>query len=270
MKVLCILTAWNEMEYLPFKVEYCRQNKLDLYVIDHMSDDGSWEWLQEKNISSHRFDNGGIYDLFSLQSEILRTVHRIKPDWVIYNGCDLFPITLTPLAEYLEELDKHGYSGAQIDFINFFNTGEQPNDDPFSTYFYYAASALTTKYSDYPQEFKSLTMIHKYDPLAVYNGDDVFFPGIRVAKIEGVMVNYGGTKSELQRNAILQRRQKAWKLGTTPVDHGIHYAYSKEKNWKWSKKELYDVRISKYWPYIQKIKEVKDYINKNDIKSIVE
>ena len=265
MKVLCILTAWNEMEYLPFKVEYCRENKLDLYVIDHMSDDGSWEWLQKNNISSHRFDNGGIYDLSSLQSEILRTVHRIKPDWVIYNGCDLFPITLTPLAEYLEELDNHGYSGAQIDFINFFNTGEQPNDDPFSTYFYYAASALTTKFSEKPQEFKRLTMIHKYNPLVVYNGDDVFFPGIRIAKIEGVMVNYGGTKSELQRNAILQRRQKAWKLGTTPVDHGIHYAYSKEKNWKWSKKELYDVRISKYWQYIQKIKKVSDYINKNDI-----
>tara|TARA_Y100001968_G_scaffold295301_1_gene302563 strand:- start:3534 stop:3896 length:363 start_codon:yes stop_codon:yes gene_type:complete len=84
-----------------------------------MSDDGSWEWLQENNISPHRFDNGGIYDLFSLQSEILRTVHRIKPDWVIYNGCDLFPITLPPLAEYLELLEKNNYSGAQIDFINF-------------------------------------------------------------------------------------------------------------------------------------------------------
>tara|TARA_Y100001968_G_scaffold295301_1_gene302562 strand:- start:3214 stop:3531 length:318 start_codon:yes stop_codon:yes gene_type:complete len=101
-------------------------------------------------------------------------------------------------------------------------------------------------------------MIHKYNPQVVYNGADVFFPGIRVAKIDGVMVNYGGTKSELRRNATLHRRQKAWKLGTTPVGHGIHYAHSKKKNWKWSKKELYDVRVSKYWPYIQKIQKVRN------------
>tara|TARA_Y100000588_G_scaffold361921_1_gene423171 strand:+ start:1568 stop:2365 length:798 start_codon:yes stop_codon:yes gene_type:complete len=265
MNVLCILTAWNEMEYLPFKVEYCRQNELDLYVIDHMSDDGSWEWLQENDISSHRFDNGGIYDLSSLQGEILRTVHRLKPDWVIYNGCDLFPITLIPLAQYLENLDSQGFSGAQIDFINFFNTGEQPSNDPFSTYFYYAASALTTKLSDTPQSFKRLTMIHKYNPLVVYNGDDVFFPGIKVTEVEGVMVNYGGTKSVSQRNATLQRRQKAWHAGTTPIGHGIHYAYSKEKNWKWSKNELYDVRVSKYWPYIHKISEVSACLTKDTL-----
>ncbi len=256
MNVLCILTAWNEMEYLPFKAEYCRQNKLDLYVIDHMSNDGSWEWLQENNVSSHRFDNGGIYDLPSLQCEILKTVHRLKPDWVIYNGCDLFPITLDPLAQHLEKLDRQGCSAGEIDFINFFNTGEQRSSDPFSTYFYYAASALTTKRSDAPLSFKRLTMIHKYDPHVVYDGDHVFFPGIKVGQVEGVMVNYGGTKSVTERDATLQRRVKAWLSGNTPIGLGIHYTQSKINNWKWSKAELDDVRVSKYWPYIQKMQKV--------------
>ena len=250
------------MEYLPFKVEYCRQNKLDLYVIDHMSNDGSWEWLQENNISSHRFDNGGIFDLPSLQCEISRTVHRLKPDWVIYNGCDLFPITLDPLAEHLEKLERQGFSAGEIDFINIFNTGEQRSDDPFSTYFYYAASALTTKRSDTPVSFKKLTMIHKYNPLSVYVGDSVSFPGIKIGKIEGVMVNYGGTKSVAQGEATFQRRIKAWLAGTTGIGAGAHYQQSSNKNWEWSKAELDDVRTTKYWPYIQKVQKVSAQISK--------
>ena len=95
MKVLCILTIYNEIEFLPYKIKYCKENDLDLYIIDNMSNDGSWEWLQKNNIKSHRFDTNEMFDLKALQGEIISTVHKEKPNWVIYNGCDLFPgITL--------------------------------------------------------------------------------------------------------------------------------------------------------------------------------
>ena len=60
MRVMCILTVWNEREYLPLKLEYCKQNKLEPYIIDNMSTDGSWEYLQENKIPSHRLSNSFI------------------------------------------------------------------------------------------------------------------------------------------------------------------------------------------------------------------
>ena len=92
MRTLCILTIYNEIKFLPYKLQYCIDNNLDLYVIDNMSNDGSWEWLQENNIKSHRFDTDGMFYLKALQKEMVKTVHKEKPDWAIYNGCDLFPL----------------------------------------------------------------------------------------------------------------------------------------------------------------------------------
>ena len=86
MRTLCILTIYNEIKFLPYKLQYCIDNNLDLYVIDNMSNDGSWEWLQENNIKSHRFDTDGMFYLKALQKEMVKTVHKEKPDWAIYNG----------------------------------------------------------------------------------------------------------------------------------------------------------------------------------------
>ena len=63
---MCILTVWNEREYLPLKLEYCKQNKLEPYIIDNMSTDGSWEYLQENKVPSHRLDTGDSFDLRSV------------------------------------------------------------------------------------------------------------------------------------------------------------------------------------------------------------
>ena len=79
MRVMCILTVWNEREYLPLKLEYCKQNKLEPYVIDNMSDDGSWEYLQDQGVKSHRVDTDGSFDLRILQDEI---VDRRRERWV--------------------------------------------------------------------------------------------------------------------------------------------------------------------------------------------
>ena len=38
---LCIGFIYNELEWLPKKVKYCKDNGLDLYIIDNYSTDGS-------------------------------------------------------------------------------------------------------------------------------------------------------------------------------------------------------------------------------------
>jgi hypothetical protein len=161
----------------------------------------------------------------------------------VYNGCDLFPVTLTPLYDEIEKLDKRGYNTAWIECINFFNTGEERKGfDPFNTYFYY----------DSVRRFK---MIHKYNTVLQYCADDVSFPGQRIGNINGVMINYGDTKTKEERAETLKRRKKAWLTGM-PLAHGAHYIDGEKNNWVWDKNELNDVRESKYYPYIQKLQKM--------------
>lgn len=245
--VLCILTVWNEINYLPLKLQFCKENKLDLYVIDNMSTDGSWEWLQENNIPSHRIDTNESFALRHLQDDIVRTIHRLKPYWTIYNGCDLFPITDKPLYDSIMELDEKGYNIAAIDCCSFFNTGEEHKVfDPFNTFFYHGT-------------IRTYNMIHKYHSKVSYNADNVSFPGQKIGKLNGIMINYGNSKTAEERAETLKRRRKAWNNGE-PRGHGVHYLTGEKLKWVRNKKDLTDGRKGKYLPYIQKLQKISEKI----------
>ena len=249
MRVICILTVWNEIEFLPLKVEYCRLNGLVPYFIDNESDDGTWEWLQQHKINSHRLGTDNSFSLRALQADIVKTLHRLRPDWVVYNGCDLFPITLRPLHDELVHLDRQGFNSAWIDCIHFHNTGEERGKfDPFNTYFYHGPVA----------RFK---MIHKYNPYIIYQADDVSFPGQRAGNINGIMVNYGQTKTKKERMRTLERRRKAWATGE-PKGHGTHYLEGEKKNWVWDKRNLSDVRKGKWAVHVRKLQELARVVNR--------
>ena len=234
------MTIYNEMEYLPYKLKFCQENNIDLYIIDNISDDGSWEWLQEHKVPSHRFDTGGVFFLGKLQQEIIRTIHTIKPDWVIYNGCDLFISAGKKLRDEIAAADKGGYNTVTIDVLHFCNTGEQFNKNPFETYFYYRFRSNVVK------------LIHKYDADVAYLADIVTVSNEKSIHIEGCMLNYGGTKSKENRSEILERRKKAWAQGE-PLGHGTHYLVGNEKNWVWEKETLTDIRGTKYNKYVHKL-----------------
>jgi len=239
MKVLCILTVYNEIKYLPIKIRYCEANGLTPYFIDNYSTDGTWEWLKKHGIDSHRFDTGGSFDLPALQAEIVRTIHTIKPDWVVYNGCDLFPVVNIPLNKYIEVIDYYGYNVADMFCISMCNTGEKMQGfDPFNTYFYY-------------EEFRNLRMIHKYHQEVVYSADNVSIPNMKpFIFYSGVMINYGQTKAAEERNETLKRRQKAWQNGMNQ-GHGSHYLEGEKRGWIWDKSELIDVRTSPFYSHVK-------------------
>ncbi len=243
MNILCILSVYNEIKFLPIKLRWMEANGLSPYFIDNISNDGTWEYLQERGVPSHRFDTGGAFDLPAIQAEIVRTIHKIKPDWVIYNGCDLFPVTGQPLNREIERIDHMGFNTASIFCISMQNTEEvMEKFDPFNTYFYY-------------KPFIYLTMIHKYDPDIVYCADHVQISNERLVTLPGVMINYGQTKSKEEREETLQRRRKAWQNGMNPA-HGSHYLEGSQRGWIWDKSELTDVRITDYYKYIKKLQEL--------------
>jgi len=251
MKTLCILTAYNEIEYLPYKKNFCDHHNLDLYVIDNCSDDGTWEWLQDNKIPSHRFDTNDMFDLLALQKEILRTLHSLeeKPDWVIYNGVDLFPIVLPNLNEELARIDKEGFNLASIKCVGMFNTGEDRSKDPFNTFFYCSSN---------PGAHRPLTMIHKYHPSISYNADDVKFSSLsnKSTLLNGIMINYGLSKSFEEREVTYLRRKKAWDAGINPHCWGHHYNQGHNKKWIWDKNTLTDIRSTEYAEHVKHLQNI--------------
>ncbi len=67
MQILTIMHVYNEGKMLPYTLQYQKAHDVPLYVIDNMSNDGTWEVLQEQGIASHRFDTGGAFHRKDLQ-----------------------------------------------------------------------------------------------------------------------------------------------------------------------------------------------------------
>jgi len=105
-------------------------------------------------------------------------------------------------------------------------------------------------------------MMHKYHPQVRYNADNVSFPGQKIGKLNGIMINYGNSKSPEERAETLKRRRKAWNNGE-PRGHGVHYLTGEKLKWVRRKEDLNDGRKSPYFKYVQKLQEVSNSVFNN-------
>ena len=242
MKSLTILTAYNEIDYLPLKKRWCDANGLDLYVLDNYSTDGTWEWLQDNKVNSERVDTRGSFDLPLLQKATMCALRRLNPSWIVYIGADTFYVAPKKLKDYISEVDKKGFNVISFPWNNFYNTGETMEVfDPVNTYFYYST-------------FRKVDFIMKYHPKLEIRADDIF--GRPFKKFHGDIqaFNYGNTKPAEARLETLRRRQKAWK-GGMKKEWGHHYKEGNKRGWTWDKKTLTDIRKDLKWKYIKKLKD---------------
>lgn len=237
LKALCILTIYNEIKFLPYKIAWARENGLDIYVIDNYSEDSSYEWLKYHNIPCHQIDTKDSFDLRILQNEIIKTTDWIKPDWIVYNGADLFIFANELIRDLCEKAENIGFNMIGFPMIDVCNTGEK-GGHPFRTYFYYRHSR------------NLIAFIYKWELGIKYKADAVLMPGRKVLSPPGIMINYGRTKSKQERQILLERRQKAWDNGLDRTS-GRHYLREQAKDWKWDISELKDLRNSEYWKYIK-------------------
>ena len=221
MSKLCIGFIYNELEWLPKKVKYCKDNGLDLYIIDNYSTDGSYGWLKANGIKCHRFDTQGAFDLGKLQRELIYTVAKLNPKWVVYLDADLFIYCDKPLNEVIDECD-----GNVLEFprINFFETKEE-------RFRYY-------KY------INDVQVIFKHHTSAGYCADELLYFNKKVCTPNGVMINYGGTKEH--RLEELKRREVAWNNGVHKAI-GWHLAEYAQNGWLFKKEDLEDIEGSKYY-----------------------
>ena len=241
MRILCIMTIYNEIDFLPYKVEWCRKNGLDLYVIDNYSTDYSYDWLKSHNIPCHQVDTKGAFDLRILQNEIIETTNEIKPDWVVYNGCDLFIFAKKPISHLCMDAEEQGVNIIGFPVIDICNIGEERTGNILGRYYWYRDS------------MPMISFVYKWQPGIKYEADNVIFKGRKYWYPPGVMINYGRTKSPEKRKELLKRRKLAWKRGLVYTS-GRHYLREEGKEYRWTKDELNDIRTSRYWKYL------KDYV----------
>jgi len=233
MKTLCIFSAYNEIEFLYHKKKFCEYHGLDLYVVDNYSNDGTWEWLQDNKIPSHRLDTNSSFHLSKLQSENMKVIHKIKPDWVLYNGADTFPFC-TNNVKISDVIERHGKKCDIIPLptLNIRNTGEEWNGSYFNTY-YHADLKVREK-----------LLFYKYTEKYRFIGDDFSGPSMKRFNdpdIDFLQLNYGAAKPEEIQKERFKRRQKAWAEGL-PKGFGSHYILNDDNKYIYNKESCLDIR----------------------------
>ena len=245
MRVVAIAFVWNEINFIKYKHRWSEDQGIELYIIDNMSVDGTWEYLQENKIPSHRFDTNGSFNLAKLQDEVIKTLHKIKPDWYIYHGADLFFFTPDGIKNDIIKSNNEGYDSISLKHLEIRNSGEpfDPGMNLFETYFYGTVEP-------------DLIMVGKYHDKIGISGDVISHNKTKSIK-SGLLVNYGMTKSKKERDETLKRRQKAWDEGLRS-GYGKHYPKAKEKDWVWDRSDLINIGETEYSFYLNIINKYHD------------
>lgn len=221
MDILLIAFVYNELPYIEKMVSYYKSQGLNVYIIDNMSNDGTYEWLLENNIECSRFNTNESFDLTLLQAEVYRVIMLKKPDWIVYAAADLYYVFDKPINEIIWDHDLLGYNQLIVKCYGALNTGEEFNTPLYKNYIH-------------GKFYRNLTMISKYDIDLKMNGDNILIPNINNIEVPGIMVNYGACKPKNEQIIKLKRRQSAWDNGLSERT-GKHFKSGSLIDWTWNK-----------------------------------
>lgn len=231
MSITAIMSNYNEMNFLPLKIQWCRSNNIDLYVCDNMSTDGTWELLQKENIPSHQYSTDDMFSETLMQREIRSTLIKLNPEWVLYMGCDMF-------FDIPKNYNEYDY--VSFYYYSFKYAGEERTlpFNPFNTH-------------HYAHPCGGINFLFRWSENVKFNADEIIIPGKGMHN-NTLALNYGDIKSIEEREETKERKQKAWNNGD-PVAWGSHYLSGSEIGWIWDKNRLTDMRTTSHWQTIQRI-----------------
>jgi hypothetical protein len=239
MRILACCFVYNEIKYIDQWVNWYRSQGCELFVLDNISNDGTYEWLQGNGVECERFNTNGAFHLHILQQELNKHIARIKPDWVCYTGADLFIITDKTLRETIEHYDAIGVTQIKLPCYNAVNTGE-------------TFALPLQKYFIRGGLYRDLSLICKFsDGFTVVN-DNAGSANNITEKANGIIINYGGCKPAREQEEKLRRRKKAWDEGL-PSNLGKHFRKGSKRNWTYSVDTTINLMESEAGQYIKKI-----------------
>lgn len=236
MRILVAAFAYNERPYIPYMVEYYRNQGCELLILDNYSTDGTYEWLLEHGVMTGRVDTKNTFYLVKLQSILLSELKRLKPDWVLYTGIDTYFYFKGTIREEVEGASVNGYTMISTSHVEAQNTGESFALPFQNNYFYVRMPARRRQ------------MLARYNTnFFKFAADNIRIPQLRIFNSDGFLINYGMCKPKEEREITYQRRRKAWETKVTHRNHGAHYIVGHDRNWIWKKEELTDIRTTPYY-----------------------
>jgi len=239
MRILATCFVYNEKKYIDQWVKWYRSQGCELFVLDNMSDDGTYEYLISLGVNCQRIDTDGAFHLHELQNELMKHIHQLQPDWVCYTGADLFIITKNSILEDVKTLNASGYDQIILPCFNMVNTGEIFG---LPLQIHYVRGGF----------YRDLALLGKYSINFSILNDNVGKEKTNPIKINGLIVNYGGCKPVKEQNIKLERRQKAWNQGL-PSNIGRHFRTGNTKKWVYKIEETEDITKTESWEFIKKI-----------------
>jgi hypothetical protein len=240
VKILVSLFIYNEIDYIETFINYYKSQNCDFCFIDNYSDDGTYEYLKDNGFNVRRVDTNDSFDMPKLQESLLKFIHDIKPEWVLYTGADTFIVFDDTIENTIKYADLNGFNQISTKYLKPYNTGE-PYSLPLQNNYFYMEIKNKKRF------------LSKYDKSIRFDTDDVVINNSKIYN-NGVLINYGDCKPASYRNKIYNRRIKAWDMGMNK-NFGTHYINGNKKKWTWDKNSLTDIRKTKYFKYIEKIME---------------
>jgi len=228
MRVLVAAFAFNEIKYIADWVRYYSGQGCELLVVDNYSTDGTYEWCGKHGVHTGRVDTNDAFNLLILQRSLTDHIHKLKPDWVVYSGIDLYQIFPGGIRDVISKAEAGGHNIIEVDHFEAFNTGEEVKVPLTMNHFY-------------TRQHGRLRMIAKPTDGFKLIADNIIVTNPSVYHSDGVLINYGMCKPREEREVTFARRKRAWELGMHK-GWGIHYVPAKKTDWVWEKKTLWDIR----------------------------
>lgn len=219
MRIIMFYLCYNEIKLLPYQYEHCKQNNIEMFVVDNLSNDSTREFLQSKNIPHCFVDTNESFDLVALQVVLARKIHELKPDWFIYSAGDMFYETAEGLRNTIEKCDAEGYNQIEMKLRQFPNIGEEIKPgNPFCNHIF---ACEKTEY-DYSAEYNKRTLIAKYSEDVKIGPDAIIMDNPVIKGDAGIIFEMHACKTTEERMQTYHRRKKAWENGLNK-EFGWHY-----------------------------------------------
>jgi glycosyltransferase involved in cell wall biosynthesis len=136
MRIVAIVTTYNESRYVRACLEHYRKNGVEVYILDNESTDGTRdivkEYLNENVIALEVVPRRGYKDWKSMLCHKESIADRIKADWFMHADIDEIRLSFDSkysLAQAVELVDKEGYNAINFMEYTFIPTLESPDHD---------------------------------------------------------------------------------------------------------------------------------------------
>lgn len=221
MKIIALLTVYNEALFIRRCLQHLRDQEISVYLIDNGSTDNTRqiaeEFLGNSVLKIDHLPRRGIFELEKILLKEEAVARELNADWYIHLDADeirLAPNPYRTLREGIEAVDRMGYNAINFDEFVFVPTSDEDNFEndayPEEMQYYYFFE---------PKKLRRLNAWKNIGPVDLHShgGHKVNFPEMQVYPENFILRHYISlSRSHLIRKfcsrvvSETERGQKGW------------------------------------------------------------